>query len=442
MAGVAAGSVLLALYLASSVSSTQQNWIRSKYISAHGSGRGVAFELPAKTVRYFPQSKLCPLAWMQQYAKRHSDIISGKQPPRHFVSVSVEAGLADRLTGLVTQLWHAVLTGRALTTYTYGSLPSFQAVCDAPFVNWTFPAAPLSEDLLAPSKYTYKGVRGFTGVRAMPSHVDANMYQMLYHINMDTKLGIYHTGNLTSIQSPDPTYLIGASNRGWLYALANNPNHKHQLWQMGLTPANSFMCGFFFLCAPAAAVEQYYRVYWEALQDLDTLKIGIQIRVGDQVFNHGEQPKLDSEVLQQGADWFQCAEALEKAFQTPGQRVLWFLNSDSQQLRKAAKAKYGQKLVVDDMLEMIHPDCFQNTKDGTHACQQAQMDLAFQHSLGAMLTFSLADYHVISSNSGFGRMGAWLSGKWNNIYEIEAGQRCAADRPTTPQESASRGAGV
>jgi hypothetical protein len=218
------------------------------------------------------------------------------------------------------------------------------------------------------------------------------MYQMLFHINMDAEMAMYQSGNLTSIHSPDLTFLLGASNRGRSYALANNPNHKHQLWQRGLTPTSTFMCGFFFLCSPSAAVEQYYWKYWQALQDANTLKIGIQIRVGDHVFNKGEQNKSDSEVLKHWTEWFQCAETHEKAYSVPGRKVLWFLNSDSKQLRKAAKAHYSKKLITDDSLHMMHPDCSQNTKDGPAACQQEHMSIAFQHSLGAMLTFSLADY--------------------------------------------------
>jgi hypothetical protein len=38
-----------------------------------------------------------------------------------------------------------------------------------------------------------------------------------------------------------------------------------------------------------------------------------------------------------------------------------------------------------------------------------------------MLTFSLTDYHIITQSSGFGRVGAWLSGRWGNIFELAPG---------------------
>jgi hypothetical protein len=46
---------------------------------------------------------------------------------------------------------------------------------------------------------------------------------------------------------------------------------------------------------------------------------------------------------------------------------------------------------------------------------------------GEMLSFSLADYHIITRSSGFGRVGAWLSGRWGNLYgEQQAAATAAA----------------
>jgi hypothetical protein len=45
---------------------------------------------------------------------------------------------------------------------------------------------------------------------------------------------------------------------------------------------------------------------------------------------------------------------------------------------------------------------------------------------GEMLTFSLTDYHIITQSSGFGRVGAWLSGRWGNLFELAPGQWVSA----------------
>lgn len=403
--------------------------------------------LPAATLEYFPQTARCPTRWMQQYAQLQADIESGAVPARYFVSVAVEAGLADRLAGLMTHFWHAVLTGRAFKTVAYGDVPAFSAMCDASFIDWTTPPEDLPAEAIEPLKFTYKGVRGYPGhERALPDTLDPSTYQMLYLVNGPSRnLTVYQNSNISTLMSPDPAYILAASNRGRTFAMANNPHHKQQFWEYGVTPTDAFMCGFFFMCSPVAAIQDYYRKYWDALREPGVLKIGIQIRLGDSVFKQEEKEQPVEEVLKIGAEWFECAERLEKAYAAPGQKVVWYLNSDSQQLRRAAKVTYGSKLITDDELKMTHPDCHQDRPEGNSsaACQQAAMDVALQHSLGAMLTFSLTDYHIISKASGFGRLGAWLSGRWNNIYQVVKGQgTCSPGKFVPPEQSAYHYSGV
>lgn len=407
-----------------------------------GSAAG-KFVLPARTLQYFPQVQRCSTKWMQQHAQTHADIRSGQLPARYFVSVAVEAGLADRLAGLMTHFWHAVLTNRALTTAAYGTVPAFSAMCDAPYVDWTSRPEGVPDEAIEPLKFTYLGKRGYPGKdRYLPANLDPETYQMLYLVNGPSKnLTVYQHSNISTLMNPDPAYLLASSNRGRTWAMANNPYHKQQFWEYGVPPEDAFMCGFFFLCSPVAAIQQYYAKYWEALREPGVLKIGIQIRLGDGVFRGADKEQPPEETLKVGADWFECAKHLEKAYAAPGQKVVWYLNSDSQQVRKAAKAVYGDKLITDDELMMTHPDCHQGKEKS--ACEQAAMDSALQHSLGAMLTFSMTDYHIITKSSGFGRLGAWLSGRWGNIYQITKGQgTCTAGKPIPPSESAFTYSGV
>jgi hypothetical protein len=391
---------------------------------------------------------------MQQYAQMQADIQSGKLPERYLVSVAVEAGLADRLAGLMTHFWHAVLTNRAFTTIAYGSVPSFSAMCDRPFIDWTTKPAQVPDEAIEPLKFTYMGERGYPGhKRFLPASLDPKTYQMLYLVNGPSRnLTVYQNSNISSMLTPDPAYLLASSNRGRTWAMANNPHHKQQFWGYGVPPEEAFMCGFFFLCSPVSAIQQYYKKYWDALQEPGVLKIGIQIRLGDGVFKGAEKEQDAEETLRVGAEWFECAKRLEKAYAAPGQKVVWYLNSDSQQVRKAAKAVYGDKVITDDELKMTHPDCHQDqpysnlnssSSNSSTACHQAAMDEALQHSLGAMLTFSMTDYHIITKASGFGQLGAWMSGRWGNIYQVVRGQgTCSPGKPTPPQESAFHYSGV
>lgn len=90
----------------------------------------------------------------------HDEIRTGKRPPRFFVSVSVEAGLADRITGMVTQMFVAVLGERAFTVITYGGLPYIEGACESHYINWTHPTH-LADAIITPLKTNYRGSRRY-----------------------------------------------------------------------------------------------------------------------------------------------------------------------------------------------------------------------------------------------------------------------------------------
>jgi hypothetical protein len=344
------------------------------------------------------------------------------------VSVAVEAGLADRLTGMVTQLWLAVLSRRAIAALTYGDLPGFGAACDAPHFDWLQPPPGLPPDAVDPLKYTYRGVRGYGGDRSYPPSVNGSEYHPLYMINAGD-LKWMETTNLSRLpeKGPETPYVISSSNRGRSYAIANNPYHKATFAERGVPPDDAFMCGFFWLCWPNAAVQAYYQQFWEPLSDRAALKIGLQIRTGDGVFR-GEavSDAAKAAALSRGASYFECAQGVEDLHKLPGQKVIWFINSDSVVLRIAAKEKYGDKVLTDTTLKMVHPDC---KGQNPGACGQSSMDASFQHSLGSMITFAMLDYHVVTVDSGFGRLGSYMSGRWGNDYELRPGEKCDPKSP-------------
>lgn len=111
---------------------------------SHGAGTGaiskasierarVAFKFPADSPD-FNERHGCG-HWQEAYTKLHAEILSGQRPPRYAVSVAVEAGLADRLSGLITQFYYALLSGRAFKTITYGQLPGYERGVDARYVS-------------------------------------------------------------------------------------------------------------------------------------------------------------------------------------------------------------------------------------------------------------------------------------------------------------------
>ena len=73
--------------------------------------------------------------WQENYIERHRAILNGSLPSRYLVSVAVEAGLADRLIGTLTEFYLALFTNQAFQIITYGTLPRFEATFLSPHIN-------------------------------------------------------------------------------------------------------------------------------------------------------------------------------------------------------------------------------------------------------------------------------------------------------------------
>lgn len=384
--------------------------------------------------------------WHETYTQMHNEIRNGTLPPRFLVNVAVEAGLADRLTGLITAFYYSLLTGRALVTVSYDTLPGFESAFDSPFIDWSDPGN-IPESAIDPLKYTYMGQRGYRGPRIYnPKEVNTSQYLPMYLIN-DNPTELFGNTNLHKRNTKENSipYLMYASNRGRSYRLFQNRFHKQDLFDMGLrNPDNGFLCAFSYLFKPNRVMAQLYQKTWEQFSDSSTLKIAIHIRTGDQVFASSSGDHFDvNDVRGQFKPFFDCAKEIEKTRRrSKKQKVLWYLMSDSKSLRVAAKTVFADKLITDIETKMIHPDCrFQNPDD----CNETQMSFSMLHSGGDLLTYSLADYHVTHYMSGYSRIGAWLSGRWDNMYSISGrgnDRKCTIDALVSRSVSADEGAGI
>lgn len=239
------------------------------------------------------------------------------------------------------------------------------------------------------------------------------------------------------------------------YRMMTNPHHKQQFWSYGLTPETAFMCGFFYICSPNAAVTNSKIHLWDTLNIPNILRIGIAVRVGDRILSGqlrnpdmsaGPRLKLGMRLLRSAA-WrhFKCAERLEARYRQPGQQVIWYLISDSLALRYAARTRYGSKVLTDTTTRVQHianDRCLEQGRPGAACSNDRMLEAAMQHALGEMLTFSMADYHVYDDHSGFARLGSWLSAKFDNAYGVSGPEGCDPGRPTKPEVSAMTAAHV
>jgi hypothetical protein len=83
------------------------------------------------------------------------------------------------------------------------------------------------------------------------------------------------------------------------------------LYDMGLRPETAFGCAFRFLFSPNDAVKEAFGTEFERLEDShnDVLKIGVNIRLGDWVFDSKMDRSIANLSFLQGT--FDCAHAIE-----------------------------------------------------------------------------------------------------------------------------------
>jgi hypothetical protein len=179
---------------------------------------------------------------------------------------------------------------------------------------------------------------------------------------------------------------------------------------MGLNPTNIFGCLFDYLYRPTPSTMSLVRPLLPQLLDPSIFKVGLQIRTGDQHLGGEKQPKQFEDAF----EWFHCAKVAEQRWKPPGQKSLWFLLTDSPDIRRGA-AKYLSDQVVTMREALVAHTLF--IPNGMS--NRSAVVLGF--AAAETWLFSLMDVHVISQLSGFGRMGAMISGNWDHIIQLFAG---------------------
>jgi hypothetical protein len=266
-------------------------------------------------------------------------------------------------------------------------------------------------------RLSFNGTRlGSTNHRPVPAGVDITQYWPMY-LCSDTGTDDLLQGDarLNPVGHANVTTIVVATNRGRVWNLFDNPHHIGELLDFGLRPDTAFACAFRYLFRPRPEVVADFQPTWDRLADPAVLAIGIQVRIGDQVFR-GIENDTGEDAWRSAAPYFECAAEIERSRALSGQTVLYFLVSDSLALRRMAKARLGDKVLTDVDTPSAHSTCF----DGGACTLDAQVR-ALRQAAGDMLSFSKADYHVYTDGSGYGRVGAWMSLHWHHQYAVSVG---------------------
>ncbi len=126
------------------------------------------------------------------------------------------------------------------------------------------------------------------------------------------------------------------------------------------------------------------------------MKIGIQIRFGDDEFAKSQSTAAHAAAVERARPWFHCAQQIA-AHSATGRPVLWYLISDSLNLRRAAHLQHGSKIVTDTQTAPLHVDCSNNpmlVAAGSCRGKEHLQTQAMQTAVADILTFAMTDVQV------------------------------------------------
>lgn len=346
--------------------------------------------------------------WQDQYSKLHYRILKGEAPQRYLISVPPFTGLADKLVGIPGELMWAMLTNRAFQYIPRNGFPSWNEVFEVPRINITGPNDLPHEILDGPRRIDfnhYLDRNGYEGSR-YEFHYNFNEYFPVCLRNNDSANTVILAQS--DLNKFPPTYyntrtLIVESNRGMTYRFFENPYHGDTLRSWGLTPENSFGCimNYLFHIKKNGCDETCQSIMrkMKNAEASNVTIIGIQVRIGDNIMDGEDKTTLD-----RAAAHLRCAQDLaDEILERSGCRSIFYMISDSIALLQAAKDHFGDRLLADTNTRPM------NTAHCAHCHTDEHKLRLIHHTTNQVFLFARAHYHVVTTNSGFGMMGAWMS---------------------------------
>lgn len=381
----------------------------------------------------------CGNRWQQEYREMHAKQLALntlQRPVRQLVSVPTPGGLADQITGIITEFYMSFITNRVLRVTTYESMPNISFVFYSPYLQLFAPPHEFPTFAIDALRYTgrgkespiiyCKGKNRFekTTLNTTDSRFNFDHYGQLC-LTHDERLAddIFLTKDWNKLKYNAAPVLLVASNRGRSYAaFRENPHHKESLAKLDMTaPENCYLCAFLFLFRPTEPVKQIGMPIWRQLtSDPNSVVISIKIRVGDAEFatvQSSEDIEKGYKLLQDPFvnQHFSCAQALQASLRvhnaTRTRRIKLLLVTDSMPLRLAAKDFYGSRLITDLIHKPEHSNC---AISHVSNCSAEVVAHAMHVAAADIISVSLADFHIAPQYSGFGRVGAWLSASHAN----------------------------
>ncbi|KAI8976812.1 hypothetical protein BDB01DRAFT_764543 [Pilobolus umbonatus] len=380
--------------------------------------------------------------WEETYMKRHAHDLSvlegykkGKFPssvknkPRFISYICQEVpansnrgcgGLADRMGGMISTFFYALLTNRTylLNWSSMNPLP-LEAIWERPHIDWSHDPEEM-EQLFTDDSNPFLG------------------YQKVDTLNRNyTSMGevLFPNGPETDFDDLwNGTYVEVRSNRGYIIrTFQTSTRYTELLNSMGLTMENTFKCITNFLFRPTIGSRRFLNAYRYLFQMESVLSIGIQIRTDD---NALANPQNDIQSMEKWGYFLKCAGELARVKKEPHHnRLVFFLVTDSAHLRdefvSLNKDREKASLYLDDLVDMstmivtglpiehIEPDQIAKyiKVDDPKAVNLARMRPGVNSAYMENWLLGLTQYRIISQQ-GYGKMAAFYSGVDNSSVSL------------------------
>ncbi|KAG0174484.1 hypothetical protein DFQ28_008785 [Apophysomyces sp. BC1034] len=240
-----------------------------------------------------------------------------KEDPYHRGSRSC-GGLADRMSGMISTFFYALLTDRAYLAHWKGENPvALETLFEKPNIDWSYDPDQMQALFRSndSSMLSYKQVNtlnakwGYLGKLLFPNG-SAQDFNHLWNAS----------------------YVEMQSNRAYIIRTFQESSiYPEWLAQVGLTKDNAFRCFTDYLFRPTIGSRRFIDAYKSLFKMETVLSIGLQIRTDDSAL---ADPELDDNTLSKWDYFFRCANALRDTHRKPHhQQVVYFLVTDSNTLR-------------------------------------------------------------------------------------------------------------
>lgn len=272
--------------------------------------------------------------WQADYIRRHVEMMDVKQKGKFITYVCDKnsncGGLADRVLGMTSTFFFALMTGRTFLAEWQAPVP-LEMVFDSPNVDWSFDSS--DPDVVLRMLDT------------RPRDID------IIHFNAPQMDRLFAESSWDQ-KWPEP-WLRMFTNRGMIIRSFEYQQLRPKLMALGLKPHTAFSCILDFLFRPHPSALDFITDYTALLALPNIFSIGIQIRTGDTSMIN---PAYDqSNTIEKHDNFFRCADQIAKTFAMPDQRVVYFLITDSEHLRQDAVERLQDRTIVSGLpIEHIH----------------------------------------------------------------------------------------